>query len=258
MPGARIQAIDRAVGLVHAIAALPRGEATLAAVAERTGLNRSTAWRLLATLQYHGIVERDAASNSYGIGAVAFQLGNAGGLDAIVRTAHPTIAELAGDTGETAMLAVPRDLALVYADQVEPADRESANWLGRGAALHATSAGKAYLAWLAPEEAMETLPRRRERFTNTTLVDDRALRHELARTRERGFGACRGERVPDGWGVSAPVIGAAGRPIAIVGVWGPSSRVGRSRFPALGAQVIDAAGRLGRSLRLSGGRATCS
>jgi len=256
MPRARIQSIDRAVGLMHAVAALPRGEATLAAAAERVGVNRSTAWRLLATLQHHGLVERDEESNSYAIGAVAFQLGSAAGVDAIVRAAHQTIAELAGATGETAALAVPRELALVYVDQVAASDRDEASWLGRGAALHATSAGKAYLAWLPPEEAMAALPRPRERHTHTTLVDERALRHEFARTRERGFGSCRGEREADSWGVSAPVIGAAGRPIAVVSVWGPSARVGRTRFPALGAQVMEAAGRLGSCLRLSGKRTT--
>jgi DNA-binding IclR family transcriptional regulator len=250
MPRGRIQSIDRAVSLMHAIAALPRGEATLAAVAEHTGLNRSTAWRLLSTLQHHGIVERDAMSNSYAIGAVAFQLGNAGGVDPIVRAAHPALEELAGETGETVALAVPRELALVYVDQTG----SGASWLGRGVPLHATSAGKAYLAWLPPEEAMAALPLRRERYTRTTLVDERALRHELARTRERGFGWCSGEREPDSWGVAAPVIGAAGRPIAVVSVWGPRARVDRVRFPALGAQVVEAA----RRLQLSGTRATCS
>jgi DNA-binding IclR family transcriptional regulator len=245
----RIQSIDRAVTLLHAISGLPRGEATLSAVAERAGLNRSTAWRLLATLQHNGLVQRDEPSNSYAIGAIAFQLASAAGVDALVRTAHPTIAELAGETRETASLAVPRELALVYVDQVAGDDRGGASWLGRGAALHATSAGKTYLAWLPPDEALVALPHRRERYTNTTLVDERALLHELARTRERGFGACRGEREPDSWGVSAPVIGAAGRPIAVVSVWGPSARVGRGRFPALGAQVMDAAGRLGRCLQ---------
>ena len=219
----RIQSIDRAVTLLHAIAGLPRGEATLSAVAERAGLNRSTAWRLLATLQHHGLVERDEPSNSYAIGAVAFQLGSAAGVDALVRTAHPALEELADETGETAALAVPRELALVYVDQTGA----GASWLGRGVPLHATSAGKAYLAWLPPGEAMATLPRPRERYTNTTLVDERALRHELARTRERGFGACQGEREPDSWGVAAPVIGAGGRPIAVVSVWGPSARVDR-------------------------------
>jgi DNA-binding IclR family transcriptional regulator len=85
------------------------------------------------------------------------------------------------------------------------------------------------------------LPRRPERYTSTTLVDERSLRHELTRTRERGFGACRGEQEPTSWGVSAPVIGAAGRPIAVVSVWGPSKRVGQGRFPALGAEVMEAA-----------------
>jgi len=190
----RIQSIDRAVGLLHAIAALPPGEATLAAVAQRCRLNRSTAWRLLATLQHHRLVERDDATNSYGIGATAFQLAGLAGIDGLVRRAHPTIAELASATGETASLGG-----------------------GRGAA--------------APPRALYEHDAGRR-----AVAAARAHAHARARLR-----ACRGEQEPTSWGVSAPVIGAAGRPIAVVSVWGPSKRVGQGRFPALGAEVMEAA-----------------
>jgi DNA-binding IclR family transcriptional regulator len=240
----RIQSLDRAVSLLTAISALPPGEATLATVADRCALNRSTAWRLLATLQHHELVERDEATNSYGVGVGAIQLAGLAGVDGLVRRAHPAIAELASVTGETASLAAPRELALVYVDQVTAVDDAGASWLGRQVALHATSTGKAYLAWLSPREVAAVLPRHPERFTNTTMVDERALRQELARTRERGFGVCRGEQEPTSWGVSAPVIGNGGRPFAVVSVWGPSRRVGRARLAALGAQVMEAAERL--------------
>jgi predicted ArsR family transcriptional regulator len=61
----RIQSIDRAVELLEAIAAA--GEPVTAPVlADRCGLNRSTAWRMLATLEHHGLVERDPATNRCG------------------------------------------------------------------------------------------------------------------------------------------------------------------------------------------------
>jgi hypothetical protein len=145
---------------------------------------------------------------------------------------------LAATTGETASLAVPQGLALVYVDQVESPNVLSADWLGRRVALHATSTGKAYLAWLPPEEVAAALPARLERYTSTTLVDERAFRDELARTRERGYGICEGELETTLWGVSAPVFNAVRRPVAVVSVWGTSTRVRRERFGALGAVVI--------------------
>jgi DNA-binding IclR family transcriptional regulator len=58
----RIQSIDRAVELLEAIAAAPEPE-TAPVLADRCGLNRSTAWRILATLEHHGLVDRDPDSN---------------------------------------------------------------------------------------------------------------------------------------------------------------------------------------------------
>ena len=246
----RIQSVERALALLRAVATMAPGEATLGALAERCGLTRSTAWRLLSTLQSQHFVERVADSNSYRIGFAAYHLG-ATGAESLVASVHPVLRELAATTGETASLAVPQGLALVYVDQVESPNVLSADWLGRRVALHATSTGKAYLAWLPPEEVAAALPARLERYTSTTLVDERAFRDELARTRERGYGICEGELETTLWGVSAPVFNAVRRPVAVVSVWGTSTRVRRERFGALGAVVIAAAGSTARALELS-------
>jgi DNA-binding IclR family transcriptional regulator len=47
--------------------------------------------------------------------------------------------------------------------------------------------------------------------------------------------------VPDEYGVSAPVLDAAGRPVAVVAIWGPSARVPLARFAVLGELVAAAA-----------------
>jgi DNA-binding IclR family transcriptional regulator len=101
---ARIQSVDRAVELLEAIAAAPEPQ-TAPALADRAGLNRSTAWRILATLEHHGLVERDPAANRYGLGFALLRLAAAAGHEPLVRLAHPLIRALAHDTGETANLA---------------------------------------------------------------------------------------------------------------------------------------------------------
>jgi DNA-binding IclR family transcriptional regulator len=243
----RIQSIDRAVELLEAIAAA-REPQTARALADRAGLNRSTAWRILATLEHHGLVEREPATNRYGLGFAVVRLAAAAGHEPLVRLAHPVLRRLAHATGETVNLAVARRLELIYADQVQAPHVMAPDWLGHTVPLHATSTGKAFLAAL-PEDELDALLRAPlERFTDTTITDPRALRRELDVTRERGYAISRGELEPALWGVSAAALDARGRPAAVVSVWGPESRIREKGFGRLGEATAAAAEELAERL----------
>jgi DNA-binding IclR family transcriptional regulator len=115
----RVQSVDRAVALLRAIATTPHPQ-TAWELARACGINRSTAWRLLQTLERHGMVERDERTQRYGIGYTAQQLAAAAGYDALARRARPILQRLADDTGGSVMLAAARTFSLVYVDQVDP------------------------------------------------------------------------------------------------------------------------------------------
>jgi DNA-binding IclR family transcriptional regulator len=231
-----IQSVDRAAELLDALAAAS-GPLTAPALADRCGLNRSTAWRILATLEQHGLVEREPETNRYGLGIAVLRLAAAAGHQPLVRLARPLLERLAASSGETVNLAVARRLELVYADQVQAPHVMAPDWLGHRVPLHATSTGKAFLAAL-PEAELDGITL--DRFTETTITDAAALRAELDAVRARGFAASRGELEPALWGVSAAARDRAGRPAAVVSVWGAGERVG-DRLDALGADVAGAA-----------------
>ena len=243
----RVQSVDRAAELLEALAAA--GEPTTApALADRCGLNRSTAWRILATLEHHGLVERDRGDNRYALGFALLRLAGAAGHEPLARLAHPLLRRLAAETGETVNLAVARRLELVYADQVQGPHVMAPDWMGHAVPLHATSTGKAFLAAL-PEPELEAVARGPlERFTATTITAPAALRAELAAGRERGYAISRGELEPALWGVSAAARDAGGRPAAVISVWGADARVG-GRVDELGAAAAVAAGELEALLR---------
>jgi DNA-binding IclR family transcriptional regulator len=243
----RIQSIDRAVELLEAIAGAPEPE-TGPALADASGLNRSTAWRILATLEHHGLVERDPDSNRYSLGFAVLKLAAAAGHEPLVRLAHPVLRRLADATGETVNVAVARRLELVYADQVQARHVMAPNWLGHTVPLHATSTGKAFLAALPSEELDALLRAPLERFTDTTITDPDALRGELERVRDHGYAVSHGELEPALWGVSAAARDAAGRPAAVVSVWGADARV-RERLDELGERASAAARELQALLR---------
>jgi DNA-binding IclR family transcriptional regulator len=235
----RVQSVARAAELLKALG--ERGSpATAFELADRCGLNRSTAWRILATLRDEGLVERDPATGRYGVGYALVALGAAAGHDPLVRRAHPALRALAEACLETASLAVPQGVRLVYVDQVQAPHVMAADWLGRATPLHATSTGKALLAWLSEDELGAALPGRLERFTDTTITTRAVLRAEVAAVRERGYAVSRGELEAALWGVSAPVR-AGGRPVAVVSVWGAETRIRARGLDELGALTLDAA-----------------
>jgi len=235
-----VQAVDRAAALLKAVANASR-PATVPELARSCELNRSTAWRLLATLEAQGLVERDPVSQRYSVGYAIFQIAAGDDHDSLVRRAHPVLERLARAARATVSLAVAKRFNLVYVDQVEEPRVLSPNWLGRSLPLHATSGGKAFLAWLPKEERDVLLAGRLKRYTATTVTERRRLEQELAGDRRRGYSVCIGELEETLYGVSSAVLDQRGRPLAIVNAWGPRNRVTAERLSNIGSKTARAA-----------------
>ena len=235
-----IQSVDRAAALLKAIADASRPP-TVVELAETCMLNRSTAWRLLATLDAHGLIERDPVSQRYSLGYAFLRIAAGADIDPLVRRARPVLEQLARDTAEATNLAVAKRFNLVYVDQVDPPQIMAPNWFGRPVPLHATSTGKAYLAFLSPDERRAALPERLDRYTETTITDRRRLGAELDDVRRDGWAVCVGELEESLFGASAPVLSEQGRPVAVVSVWGTEHRLPRERLPEIGRQTLAAA-----------------
>ncbi len=238
----RVQSVERALALLDAIAAAAPSGDTVAELALACGINRATAWRLLATLEAHGVVNRDPATSRYQVGYTVVRLAAASGVDGLVRRTHHILERVCAQTGEAADLALGRRSRLVYVDEVAPPSVLTVSWFAHPVPLHATSTGKAWLAWLPEEEARAVLGPVLEGFTDATVTDVARLLGELAQIRERGYAVSAGELEPALCGVSAPVLRPGeDRPLAVFSIWGPADRVPPSRFAALGAVAVDAA-----------------
>ncbi len=241
LPAGRVQSVDRALRLLEQVAAVPGGS-TLAELARACDLNRATAWRLLATMEDHGLVDRDPASNRYRLGFAMIRMSGAASPDGLVRRVRPVLERVSAQTGETAALAVAGQRGVTYVGEVVPPSVLSVSWLGREVPLHATSTGKAFLASLPESEALGLLDAPLHGFTDTTVTDLDRLLSELRAIRARGYADCAGELEPTLYGVSSPVLPPGDRrPLAIFSVWGTADRVGADRFPALGEVAVEAA-----------------
>jgi DNA-binding IclR family transcriptional regulator len=236
-----IQAVDRAMRLLNAVADAGR-PVTLAESADAAGINRNTAWRLLATLEHHGLVERDG--HAYVVGFAAVRIAAAADQRTLVWRAHPVLERLVAESGETAGLSVPEYLTLVTLDQVDSPQLVSANWVGRRLPLHCSSNGKVLLASLTPAELDDFLAHPLSQLTERTITDPDALRRELERVRERGYGVTAEELEIGLHGVSAAVRDIRGHPFAFLSISGPVYRIPKSRLGQLGELLLDAAAQL--------------
>lgn len=236
----RVQAVDRAVGLLKSVAdaATPP---TVLELAQACGINRSTAWRLLRTLEHHGLVDRDPITQRYTIGYGAISVANAVTDDALVRRVRPLIEQLAFRTNESVTLAVAKRFNVVYVDQVDPPELIMPDWRGRSLPLHASSGGKVFLAWLRPEEREAILPAELQRYTDRTITDRGELERELDSIRRTGYAVCDREYEEFTSGASAAVLNARQAPLAVIEVWGLASRNPLSRLHEIGFEAAETA-----------------
>lgn len=243
MPAQSVQSVDRALELLAAVAASDHAP-TVAELAQACGINRSTAWRLLATLESHGMVERRSSNSGYRVGYGALSLGAAADVASIVRRVRPVVEELASTTGEMVSLAIVKAVTLEYVDHVSVTGATFQPWTQDQISLHSTSSGKIFLAWLSEQERDGALPALLERYTDSTIVDRSLLDDELAEARQLGYARCVGEDAAFTNGVSSAALDARHRPIAVVNVWGPERRIPLARFEELGTSTVEAADRI--------------
>ena len=244
------KSLVRAMDILKTVSAAKDG-ASPAAVADELELPRPTVYRLLATLEAVGMVERNT-NGGWFVGHELLRLARrADQSHALVTEAQPTLQELVSRTGETAMLAVPRGSfeAEVISQVDAPNLLAMAQWVGRPIPAHASAACKILLADFEPDlrsryvAALPLTP-----FTTHTITDHEEFERELDETAQRGYAETIDELEDGLSGVVAPIRRADRTIIALVGIYGPTARVCGDQHEQITAAVLEAAGRLATEL----------
>jgi IclR family acetate operon transcriptional repressor len=246
-----VRSVDRAAALLLALGE-SQGQAGVTDLARRLGLHKSTASRLLATLQRRGLVEQDEESGKYRLGLVVIRLAGRAEQTLDLRSiSMPELDRLARATRETTGVGVLSGDQMVTVAQADgPNLVAMGDWTGRSAPLHAVAAGKVLLASLPEREILRLVRRGLDRCTERTITELEPLLEDLARVRRRGFATAFGEFDPALNAIAAPIHDARGQVIAALDVWGPAFRVTPARVPELAQAAREAAAAV--SVRLGG------
>ena len=144
----RVEAIDRALSLLTALAEAGPTGSSLTELAVGTGVNKSTAYRALSTMRAHGFVSQSEASGDYRLGAAAMTLGERFLTpQSLAQTLHPALVVLSREAAELVHLGVLIGDQVLYIDKVEP-DRAIRVWseVGRRTSAATSAMGRALLA----------------------------------------------------------------------------------------------------------------
>jgi IclR family transcriptional regulator, acetate operon repressor len=240
-----MQSADRALAILAAFNE-GRPDVGVSELAAELGMHKSTASRLLATLQARGLVRRDGDRFLPGP-----ELARLGGLAirglALVDVAKAPLARLAEECGEAVNLAIRENGQVLNVYQVGSSHFVGmADWTGRVTPLHCTANGKVLLAF-----GGGSLPPELPALTPRTITDVPTLRTQLESVREHGFAVAVEELELGLHSVAAPIFDWSGACAAAVSVAGPAYRLPEARLEALGSACIAAAGEVSACLGFS-------
>jgi IclR family acetate operon transcriptional repressor len=234
--------VTKALHVLDCLGQEPRA-LTLSEISRRVQLPKTTTYRYLCSLRAGGLVAHDPDTDLYRLGLHLWELGQRVGNQLQIRqVALPFMAQLRKRFNETVNLGVLDGTDIVYVEMVPStfALRIHAALGGRDPA-HATSLGKAILAYLPSDQLRAHLPARLIRRTSKTIVSLSALKAELIATRARGFARDLGENETGSRCVGAPIFQQPGTPIAALSVSAPAARLDDSREAAVVQAVMQAA-----------------
>ena len=219
-------------------------------IAQRTGINKSTAYRFLAHLEGEDYLFRDD-DGAYIVGPKLARLGSGLPFHATLRkVSRPVLTLLAQSTTETVNLGVLEGHEVLYLDVLESSHSfRMASLPGARRPLHCTALGKAILAFLPAEQREELLPTiAYERLTPHTICNPARLRKDLVRTVQQGYAIDNQETNLGAYCVAAPIIDESGKVAAAVSVSGPVTRMGKDRAHSIAVVVRKGARQISASM----------
>jgi IclR family KDG regulon transcriptional repressor len=200
--------VGKALSLLNAFLGTGNTILGVSEIARRAGVAKSTAHRLLAVLETHGLVER--AGHGWLPGTHLFRLGNTVSMCRPQRLrdqALPYMQDLYTETQTMVNLSVLHGTQVLYVEKLLP--REPLNSpaaVGGCMPVHCTAVGKAMLAYSPPELFEAVVAGGMPARTTRTIRTREALAEALRQVRQAGFALDQQEAQVGLTCVAAPIL----------------------------------------------------
>ena len=142
-----IQSVDNALDVLEALCD-EGDEVRISQLSERLGMNKTSIFRLLATFENRGYVEKEQRSGRYKLGLSAYEIGQKFlSRMVLLRKAKPVMEKLIRACNETIYLAVPSNNEILLLDMVDTTQQvKIISLLGNRYPITGPSAGRVIIA----------------------------------------------------------------------------------------------------------------
>lgn len=189
-------------------------------LSRRTGLPRTTVYRLVGQLTAEGALQR--VGTKYRVGATLFELGSLHFPDRLAAHVQPVLEDLQRISGgDAALLELVGNDAVVTLASRHRDSRSSLMRAGRTIPAHACAGGLVLLA----ERTTRRVPSNLCALTASTVVDPVAVRARLDDIRARRVAVEHGECETGRTSVAVPVVNRHGKTLGALMVMVPTHRI---------------------------------
>jgi DNA-binding IclR family transcriptional regulator len=142
-----IQSVENALDLLEIMCEL-EGDVRISQLSEKLGMNKTSIFRLLATFENRGYVEKEQNSGKYKLGLTAYEMGQKLlSHMSLLRNAKPVIEKLGRSCNESIYLAVPQGNEVLLLDMVDTTQQvKIIPLIGKRYPISGPSAGRVILA----------------------------------------------------------------------------------------------------------------
>lgn len=202
-------------------------ELTLSEIAQSLKISKSTACRLLQTLESEGFIHQNGQFNTYSLGSSVLALSNTA-VDqfGIFKETTSLLKKLALKTNESVHIAILENKEVIYLKKEDSHYRvQLQSHLGRRNPAHCTASGLAILAFLHPNTVNQLFSEPFTKYTKNTITTFDALHSHLKVVREKGYAISNGQFMENIISIGAPIFNKKQEVIASVTVTGPVTRM---------------------------------
>lgn len=223
-----VQSVLKAFDLLEVLAS-EEAVTTVPLLAKKLDLSRNKVFRLLATLEDKGLIERDDTSGTFRLGVCAYEMAQHILKSAnLIRLAHPVMEELARKHDEAVYMTVLNNDEVLFLDMVDSFQQiKTTAMVGRRFPYFTNAAGKAIKA-MSSSDIIERLGKRRAGMKD--IPDVHKLESELQSIRQSGVAVDFGGLGDGICAVAVAIRDYAGKVVGALTILAPSFRMLQERL----------------------------
>jgi IclR family transcriptional regulator, KDG regulon repressor len=224
---------------------------TLDDLTKRTGLDKSTVFRILRTMEKNGYIRYDQEDGFYRLGLRFMELGGVVYSSTSVRkSASPYLDAIARSLKATILVGVVIDDQFSYIDKKEgDSILRIPSYLGAKMPPTESFLGLTLLAFMDPSERKRVLRQHPlKKHTERTVTRVREVEATLDRARQRGYFLERGEFFDGVIQLGVPIRGVGGNTVAALGACAQEFRVSDENVAEAVQELMETAKLISREL----------